>query len=201
MWGGRAYQQEQDPKLWEFLTSSIGTNPELQIRLLDGESEHARLRELGRVRSGADRRRLRRGGCHPLRRRPLSATRAGRPDNRGSHRTIAPSPTAASPLAPRPKNADPSWQDVPLHNTRRFATQINDSDAEAIPSASRPCRHIWRHWWSTVIAPIAGHGRAGLIRFLMGVFPTNPRLGRRSRDRCRPFGCSPESTTRHRPHR
>lgn len=36
---GRAYQQERDPELWEFLSSSIGANPDLQIRLIHGESD------------------------------------------------------------------------------------------------------------------------------------------------------------------
>lgn len=36
---GRAYQQERDPELWEFLSSSIGVNPDLKIRLLHGESD------------------------------------------------------------------------------------------------------------------------------------------------------------------
>lgn len=36
---GRTYQQENDPALWEFLTSSIGANTDLQVRLLHGESD------------------------------------------------------------------------------------------------------------------------------------------------------------------
>jgi acetyl esterase/lipase len=36
---GMAYQQERDPELWRFLSSSIGANPDLQVRLLHGESD------------------------------------------------------------------------------------------------------------------------------------------------------------------
>jgi predicted esterase len=36
---GRAYQQELDRELWEFLSSPIGANPELRIRLLHGDSD------------------------------------------------------------------------------------------------------------------------------------------------------------------
>lgn len=36
---GRAYQQERDPELWEFLSSSIGANPDLKVRLLHGETD------------------------------------------------------------------------------------------------------------------------------------------------------------------
>jgi len=36
---GRAYQQELDMELWEFLSSPIGANPDLKIRLLHGESD------------------------------------------------------------------------------------------------------------------------------------------------------------------
>jgi acetyl esterase/lipase len=36
---GRAYQQERDPEQWSFLSSSIGANPDLKIRLLHGESD------------------------------------------------------------------------------------------------------------------------------------------------------------------
>jgi hypothetical protein len=36
---GRAYQQEQDPELWEFLSSSIGVNPDLKVRLIHGTSD------------------------------------------------------------------------------------------------------------------------------------------------------------------
>jgi hypothetical protein len=31
---GRAYQQERDPELWEFLSSSIGVNPDLKTRAM-----------------------------------------------------------------------------------------------------------------------------------------------------------------------
>jgi acetyl esterase/lipase len=37
---GRAYQQERDPELWEFLSSSIGVNPDLKVRLLHGTSDY-----------------------------------------------------------------------------------------------------------------------------------------------------------------
>ena len=37
---GRAYQQEQDPELWEFLSSSIGANPDLKVRLIHGTSDY-----------------------------------------------------------------------------------------------------------------------------------------------------------------
>ena len=36
---GRAYQQESDQRLWEFLSSPSGTNPDLTIRLLHGDSD------------------------------------------------------------------------------------------------------------------------------------------------------------------
>jgi hypothetical protein len=36
---GRAYQQERDPELWEFLSSSIGVNPDLKVRLIHGTSD------------------------------------------------------------------------------------------------------------------------------------------------------------------
>ena len=36
---GRVFQQERYPELWEFLSSSIGANPDLKIRLLHGESD------------------------------------------------------------------------------------------------------------------------------------------------------------------
>jgi acetyl esterase/lipase len=36
---GRAYQQERDPELWEFLSSSIGVNPDLTVRLIHGTSD------------------------------------------------------------------------------------------------------------------------------------------------------------------
>jgi len=36
---GRAYQQERDPELQEFLSSSIGANPDLKIRLIHAESD------------------------------------------------------------------------------------------------------------------------------------------------------------------
>ncbi|MDJ0665448.1 MAG: hypothetical protein QNJ75_12925 [Acidimicrobiia bacterium] len=36
---GRAYQQERDAAQWEFLSSAIGANPELKIRLLHGDSD------------------------------------------------------------------------------------------------------------------------------------------------------------------
>ena len=36
---GRAYQQELDPELWEFLSSSIGVNLDLKIRLIHGTSD------------------------------------------------------------------------------------------------------------------------------------------------------------------
>jgi predicted esterase len=36
---GRAYQQERDPEQWSFLSSSIGANPDLKVRLLHGESD------------------------------------------------------------------------------------------------------------------------------------------------------------------
>ncbi|MDJ0925699.1 MAG: hypothetical protein QNJ77_14180 [Acidimicrobiia bacterium] len=37
---GRAYQREQDPELWEFLSSSIGANPDLKVRLIHGTSDY-----------------------------------------------------------------------------------------------------------------------------------------------------------------
>jgi hypothetical protein len=36
---GRVFQQERYPELWEFLSSSIGVNPDLKIRLIHGESD------------------------------------------------------------------------------------------------------------------------------------------------------------------
>ena len=36
---GRAYQQERDPELQEFLASSIGVNPDLKVRLFHGTSD------------------------------------------------------------------------------------------------------------------------------------------------------------------
>ena len=36
---GRAYQQERDPELQEFLSSSIGAYPDLKVRLIHGESD------------------------------------------------------------------------------------------------------------------------------------------------------------------
>jgi acetyl esterase/lipase len=36
---GRTHQQFLDPELWEFLSSSIGVNPDLKIRLIHGESD------------------------------------------------------------------------------------------------------------------------------------------------------------------
>jgi acetyl esterase/lipase len=36
---GRAYQQERDPELQEFLSSSIGVNPDLKVRLFHGTSD------------------------------------------------------------------------------------------------------------------------------------------------------------------
>ena len=36
---GRAYQQNRDPELWEFLSSSIGVNPDLKVRLIHGTSD------------------------------------------------------------------------------------------------------------------------------------------------------------------
>ncbi len=36
---GRAYQQEHDPALWEFLSSSIGANPNLSVRLIHGTAD------------------------------------------------------------------------------------------------------------------------------------------------------------------
>jgi len=36
---GRAYQQERDPELWEFLSSSIGVNSDLKVRLIHGTSD------------------------------------------------------------------------------------------------------------------------------------------------------------------
>jgi predicted esterase len=38
---GRAYQQERDPELQEFLSSSIGANPDLKVRLIHGELDGA----------------------------------------------------------------------------------------------------------------------------------------------------------------
>ncbi len=35
-----------------------------------------------------------------------------------------------------------SWQDVPRHNTQRFATQINGSGAGRLAFANRAERHI-----------------------------------------------------------
>ena len=37
---GRAYQQEQDPELWEFLSSSIGAYADLKLRLFHGELDY-----------------------------------------------------------------------------------------------------------------------------------------------------------------
>jgi len=37
---GRAYQQERDPELQEFLSSSIGVNPDLKVRLIHGTSDY-----------------------------------------------------------------------------------------------------------------------------------------------------------------
>lgn len=37
---GRAYQQENDPELQEFLAGSIGTNPELEVHLIHGEADY-----------------------------------------------------------------------------------------------------------------------------------------------------------------
>ena len=36
---GRAYQQKLDPELWEFLSSSIGANQGLKVRLIHGTSD------------------------------------------------------------------------------------------------------------------------------------------------------------------
>ena len=36
---GRTYQQERDPDLWEFLSSPLGANPELKVRLIHGTSD------------------------------------------------------------------------------------------------------------------------------------------------------------------
>lgn len=36
---GRSYQQERDPELWEFLYSSIGSNPGLEVRLIHGTTD------------------------------------------------------------------------------------------------------------------------------------------------------------------
>ncbi len=36
---GRTYQQELDPELWEFLSSPIGANPDLKVRLIHGTSD------------------------------------------------------------------------------------------------------------------------------------------------------------------
>jgi predicted esterase len=38
---GSTYQQERDPELWEFLSSSIGASPDLTVRLIHGESDNA----------------------------------------------------------------------------------------------------------------------------------------------------------------
>jgi acetyl esterase/lipase len=37
---GRAYQQALDPELWEFLSSSIGANPDLKVRLIHATSDY-----------------------------------------------------------------------------------------------------------------------------------------------------------------
>ncbi len=37
---GRAYQQEHDPALWQFLSSSIGANPDLSVRLIHGTRDN-----------------------------------------------------------------------------------------------------------------------------------------------------------------
>ena len=42
---GRAYQQELDPDLWEFLSSSIGANPDLKVRLIHGTSDFIRVED------------------------------------------------------------------------------------------------------------------------------------------------------------
>jgi predicted esterase len=36
---GRAYQQERHPELWTYLSSSVGLNPDLKIRLIHGETD------------------------------------------------------------------------------------------------------------------------------------------------------------------
>jgi acetyl esterase/lipase len=36
---GRAYQQEHDPALWQFLSASIGANPDLTVRLIHGTND------------------------------------------------------------------------------------------------------------------------------------------------------------------
>ena len=36
---GRAYQQEHDPEMQEFLASAIGANPDLKVRLICGTSD------------------------------------------------------------------------------------------------------------------------------------------------------------------
>ena len=42
---GRAYQQEQDPGLWELLSSSIGVNQGLKFRLIHGTSDYIPVEE------------------------------------------------------------------------------------------------------------------------------------------------------------
>lgn len=42
---GRAYQQERDPELQEFLSSSIGVNPDLKVRLIHGTSDYIPVEE------------------------------------------------------------------------------------------------------------------------------------------------------------
>ena len=37
---GLAYQQENDPKLQEFLASAVGANPDLMIRLIHGTNDY-----------------------------------------------------------------------------------------------------------------------------------------------------------------
>jgi acetyl esterase/lipase len=36
---GLSYQQEQDPALWQFLSSALGANPDLKVRLIHGETD------------------------------------------------------------------------------------------------------------------------------------------------------------------
>jgi hypothetical protein len=44
---GRAYQQERDPELQQFLTSAIGAHPEVEVRLIHGTGFHDPDGELG----------------------------------------------------------------------------------------------------------------------------------------------------------
>ena len=42
---GHAYQQNRDPELWEFLSSSIGVNPDLKVRLIHATNDYIPVEE------------------------------------------------------------------------------------------------------------------------------------------------------------